>query len=1093
MKKLLFAVMALILFLSSVPALADTGEEAKDPMNSATFAELKFRSIGPALASGRIGDFAIDTKNPGRYFVAVCSGGVWRTENWGTTYEPVFDSQGSYSIGCVTLDQKNPLVVWVGTGENNSQRSVGYGDGLYKSVDGGDSWEKVGLEDSEHIAKILIDPRDSDVVYVAAQGPLWNPGGDRGLYKTTDGGKTWDLILDIDEHTGVTDIVMDPRDPDVLIAATYQRRRHIWTLIDGGPGCGIHKSVDGGATWTKLSMGLPSAQMGRIGLAISPAKPDLVYAIIEAADDASGFYRSDDSGASWEKMSKKITTSPQYYQEIVADPVDPDKVYVLDTVTSFTVDGGKTFDRFPRDHRHVDDHVLWINPDNTRHMLIGGDGGIYETWDDGKNWDFKANLPVTQFYRVCVDNDEPFYNLYGGTQDNQTIGGPSRTITRTGISNNDWFFTKGGDGFETQVDPTNPDIVYSQSQHGYLIRYDRRSGEKTDIKPQPGPNDPPNRWNWNSALLISPHSHTRLYFTCQRVYRSDDRGDSWTPISGDLTRQLDRNELEVMDRVWSINAVAKNWNTSWYGSIVFFDESPLREGLLYAGTDDGLIQVSPDGGATWRKIDTFEGVPDMCLVSCVRASLHDEDTVYASFDNHKKGDYLPYLLKSTDRGEKWRSISGNLPDRGTIYSVVEDHIRPGLLFVGTEFGVFFTIDDGENWIRLKSGIPTISVRDLDIQRRESDLVAGTFGRGFYILDDYSPLREVSSEALAQEAVIFPVKKSWMFFESARIGWGKKGSQGASFYTAENPPVGAVLTYYIKETPQTLKQQRRKEEKKTAKAGGDVFYPSWDELRAESREKDPKLLLTVRDSDGNVVRRLNGKVTKGIHRTSWDFRYPAPDPVNLSGESGGWGGPPKGPVALPGTYTVSMSMTIRGETQSLGEPQSFEIIPLGLATLPAEDKAAALAFHQKTARLQRAVLGTQRVANETQTRINHLRKAFHDTPAADAAIMDELLTIETRLKDLLVKLRGDRVVRRAEEPVSPSIRGRINTVAEGTWHCSSAPTKTHIDNYQVAADLFGPVLAEMRKIAEVDLTSVEDRLEAAGAPWTPGRMPEWVPE
>lgn len=1086
-----------LLLLSTGSVIAgkkDQGDEdakKKSPMSAGTFSGLEFRSIGPALTSGRIGDFAVDPENPAHAFVGVCCGGLWKTTNAGTTWDPVLDGEGSYSIGCVTLDTHDPLVVWCGTGENNSQRSVGYGDGLYKSVDGGNSWKKVGLENSEHIAKILIDPRDSDMVYVAAQGPLWNPGGDRGLYKTTDGGATWNLILEIDENTGVTDILMDPRDPDLLYAASYQRRRHIWTLIDGGPGSGLHKSTDAGLTWTKLDKGLPSGDMGRIGLALS-ANPDIVYALVEAADDGSGFYRSTNRGVSWEKRNDYVSTSPQYYQEIIADPVDPDKVYSLDTVTRVTTDGGKSFERLGQDHRHVDDHALWIDPAHTDHILIGGDGGIYESWDDGKNWQFKSNLPVTQFYRVCVDNDLPFYNVYGGTQDNNTLGGPSRTINRQGIINADWYVTQGGDGFEPQVDPTDPNIVYSQSQHAGIARYDRQSGERTEIQPKELPGEPINRWNWNSPLLISPHNHTRLYFASQRVYRSDDRGDSWTPISGDLTRQIDRNTLPVMDRVWSVSAVSKNWNTSWYGSIVFLDESPRVEGLIYIGTDDGLIQVSPDGGGSWRKIEKIKGVPEMSYVSTVRASLHDENTVYATFDNHKKGDFKPYVFKSLDRGKSWAPITGDLPERGTVYTLVEDHVRPGLLFAGTEFGVFFTVDDGKKWIQLKGGIPTICIRDLDIQRRENDLVAASFGRGFYILDDYSPLRKIDAAALEQEALLFPVKKGLMFFERGRLGWGDKASQGAAFYQAKNPPVGAVFSYYLKESPKTLKESRREKEKEAAKTGGPAGYPTWDELRTEDREKDPELTLTISDADGQIVRRIKGKASSGIHRVTWDFRYPAPDPVSISDDHPWWWNP-QGPVAMPGLYSVTMTMTVRGETKPLGQPQPFEIETLGLASMEAEDKAAVLAFNKKTARLQRAVLGASKVADETQQRIRLLRKAFYETPGADPSLVADLNRIETKLQDLLVIFNGDDVTSRLWEPTAPSVRGRIGSVVEDCWNRSSAPTKTQVDEYQIVAGQFAPILADLKSMAEVELPAIEQKLKAAGAPWTPGRIPVWSPE
>ncbi len=479
--------------LFPVTLLAQDDEENGDEnggrpsLDSSLLKGLEFRAIGPALTSGRIGDLAILPDHPTTWYVGVSSGGVWKTVNAGVTWNPIFDSYDSYSIGAVTVDPNDPLVVWVGTGENNSQRSVGYGDGLYKSIDGGRSFDLVGLEQSEHIAKIVVDPRDSDIVLVAAQGPLWASGGDRGLFRTSDGGTTWDLVLEIDENTGVTDLLMDPRNPDLLYAAAYQRRRHVWTLINGGPGSGIYKSLDGGVSWKKANKGLPSGEKGRIGLAMSPQSPSVLYATVEAADGKSGFFRSDDRGERWSRQSDYIATSPQYYQEIVADPHRFDRVYSLDTRTQVTEDGGKTWSRLGGEWRHVDDHALWIDPRDEDHLLIGGDGGLYETWDGGDNWDVKANLPVTQFYKVAVDNAEPFYNVYGGTQDNATQGGPSRTITQHGIRNSDWFITVGGDGFDPAVDPEDPNIVYSQWQYGGLIRFDRSTGERKALLRFPDP------------------------------------------------------------------------------------------------------------------------------------------------------------------------------------------------------------------------------------------------------------------------------------------------------------------------------------------------------------------------------------------------------------------------------------------------------------------------------------------------------------------------------------------------------------------------------------------------------------------------------
>jgi photosystem II stability/assembly factor-like uncharacterized protein len=569
--------------------------EEKDPIAKLSLSALKFRAIGPALTSGRISDFAINPNNNSEFYVATSSGGVWKTVNAGTTFKPIFDEEGSYSIGCITMDPNNTNVLWVGTGENNNQRSVAYGDGLYKSEDGGKSWKNVGLKNSEHIGKIAVDPRDSDVVYVAAYGPLWSAEGDRGLYKTTDGGKNWEAVLTIDEHTGVSEVHLDPCDPDVIYAIAHQRRRRMWTYLGGGPGSAIYKSKDAGASFSKINEGLPEGDLGRIGLAISPLDSKTIYAIVEAQRGKGGFYRSINGGASWEKQNS-YTSRGNYYQEIFCDPKDIDRVYSMDVYLQVTDDGGKTFRNLGERSKHVDNHVMWIDPDNTDYYLVGGDGGIYESFDRGKTWKFMPNLPVTQFYKVAIDYAEPFYCVYGGTQDNYSLGGPSRTTSAHGIVNSDWYTTQGGDGFESQVDPKDPNIIYAQSQYGNLVRYDKKSGEKMGIKPRERKGEKSYRWNWDAPLLISPHSHTRLYFAANKVFRSDDRGNTWTVISDDLSRQIDRNTLPVMGRVWPMDAVAKNASTSQYGNIVALDESPVQEDLLYAGTDDGLIHVTEDSG-----------------------------------------------------------------------------------------------------------------------------------------------------------------------------------------------------------------------------------------------------------------------------------------------------------------------------------------------------------------------------------------------------------------------------------------------------------------------------------------------------------------
>ncbi len=616
-------------------------EPDKSPMQSSTFNGLAFRSIGPALTSGRIVDLAVNPKNNSEYYVASASGGVWKTENAGTTFFPIFDGQVSFSIGCVTIDPNNPKIVWVGSGENNNQRVVGYGDGVYKSEDGGKSWKNVGLKKSEHIGMIAVDPTNSDIVFVAAYGPVWNSGGERGIYKTIDGGKTWNEVLNVSENTGFNEIHMDPRNSNVLYAAAHQRQRKVFTYIGGGPESALYKSVDGGVTWNKIMKGLPeNIDLGRIGLAISPVNPDHIFAMVETSDDKGGLYASTDRGASWEKRSSYFT-SGNYYQEIFCDPKDEDKIYAMDTYAKVSDDGGKTFHNLGEKSKHVDNHVIWVDPANTQHMLVGCDGGLYESYDAARNWNFKANIPVTQFYKVSLDNSFPFYYVYGGTQDNFSLGGPSRTISGNGIVNSDWFITNGGDGFESQADYVDPNIIYAESQYGGIVRYDRKSGEILSIRPIEAAGEEPYRWNWDAPLLISQHDHKRLYFASNKIFRTDDQGSTWKEISPDLSRGIDRNKLTVMGKVWSVDAVAKNGSTDHYGQVTTIAESPIDENILYAGTDDGLIHVTADGGKNWTKIDNIPGVPDRTYINEIIASAHNKNVAYAAINHHRYGNFKP--------------------------------------------------------------------------------------------------------------------------------------------------------------------------------------------------------------------------------------------------------------------------------------------------------------------------------------------------------------------------------------------------------------------------------------------------------------------
>src|SRR5580700_5603449 len=1066
-------------------------EEKKPGMNADTFAGWKFRSIGPGAESGRVMSIAVNPRNKYEFYVGVASGGVWKTVNDGTTWTPVFDKEGSYSIGWITLDPNDPAVVWVGTGESNSQRSVSYGDGIYRSDDGGKNWTNLGLKKSEHIGRVVIDPRDSKVVYVAAEGPLWGPGGDRGLYKTTDGGKNWKAVLTISENTGVVDVAIDPSNPDIVYAAAYQRRRHVFTLIDGGPESAIYKSTDAGASWNKLKSGLPTVDMGRIGLAVSPADPNVVYATIEAGDGKGGVFRSDDKGATWERKNE-FDVGAMYYAQVVSDPKNVDRIFVMNVTMRESLDGGKTLHKVEETNHHGDDHSLWIDPDDTKHWLLGSDGGMAETWDDAKNWEFKANLPTVQFYDVAVDNALPFYNVCGGTQDNFSWCGPARTRNLNGIVNSDWYVTTGGDGFHSQVDPEDANTVYSESQYGVLVRYDKPTGQELLLMPQEGKGEPPLRWNWDSPVIISPHSHTRLYFAANKLFRSDDRGDTWKAISGDLTRQIDRNKLPVMGRVWEPDAVAKNQSTSFYGNVVALAESPKKEGLIYAGTDDGLIQVTSDGGANWTKDEKFPGVPEMTYVSRLAASNFDANTVYASFENHKNEDFKPYLLKSTDAGKTWASIAGDLPENGPVLAFAEDTVNPNLLFAGTELGAFFTIDGGAHWVRLKGGLPTISVRDMVIQAREGDLVIATFGRGFYVLDDITPLRQMKAGSTEQAAAVFPVKDALLYVERHPLGGPKKGFQGDAFYTAENPPYGAVFTGYMKEKIKTKKEKRQEAEKDAVKKNQALPYPTNDELRSEGEEAKPEVYFVVYDESGASIRRVDGSAEAGFQRVAWDLRYPAPQLKKHSddGEEDFPDAADQGPLVLAGTYSVRLFKKVDGAVTEMAGPQSFKVVTEGWSGMNAADRTAQEEFLRKVTGLYRAVSGAQHTSEEVESRLKAIREALRETPAVEKQLGAVADSIEQREREIRRALRGDVEMAKRSENVPSSISQRVSSVMEGERFSLARPTQSHRDSYNIAASEFTEQLARLRALVEVDLAKLEKEMEAAGAPWTPGRVPEW---
>ncbi len=1057
---------------------------------------LALRGIGPAVMGGRIADIAVDPRRPGTWYLAVGSGGVWKTQNAGTTWRPLFDEQPSYSIGCVRLDPSNPDVVWVGTGENVSGRHVGWGDGVYKSLDGGSTWQHMALAASQHIGDIVIDPQNSDVVYVAAEGPLWSSGGERGVYKSLDGGMTWTLSLDLGADTGVTDLAIDPREPDTLYAASYQRRRRVWSFLAGGPLSGIHKSTDGGTTWRRVSSGLPKGDMGKIGLAVSPKNPDIVYATIEAKPDEKGLYRSLDRGESWQRRSDYTSggTGPHYYQELVASPHDVDQIYQMDVFLHASDDGGETMEILGDGRqKHSDNHAFWIDPANPQHLLAGTDGGLYETFDHGTTWRHFGNLPIAQFYKLALDNASPFYNILGGAQDLGTLLGPSRTTSFEGVRNQDWSIPMGADGYACAFDPELPDLIYLQWQVGHLYRYDRQTGEAIDIQPQPQPGEAPERWNWDAPVITSPHAAGRIYFGSQRLWQSDDRGDSWTAISGDLTHGENRYELEMIDQVPGVSALYDNGAMSWYATLTTLSESPLVEGLLYTGSDDGRIQVRD--GDSWRPSGPLPGVPERSFVQEVKASLYDPDTVFAALDAHKIGDFRPLLFESNDRGRSWRSLAGTpgqggLPEHTLVWSVVQDHQQKDLLFAGTEFGLYVTVDRGQHWMQLKTGIPTIALRDLEIQRRDDDLVAASFGRGFFVLDDYSPLRQLAA-ATEQDAHLFPVRDAWSYIPRVSLQAKGQPSQGSASFTAPNPPFGAVITYHLKASVEGPQAQRRKEEAALREKRDDVPFPGWDRLRDETLDREPQVLLTVRDAEGQAVRRLSGPATAGLHRLAWDLRWPAPDPIDLEEVEfrPPWVEDPQGPLVVPGTYRVEMAiLQADSSVTTLSEAQSFDVKPLPGGSLPASDATAVAAFQRKTHDLMRRAQAANGEVDEARNKLLHLQHALDATPTADPELFARLRQLRDQLDTLAVRLSGDNLRRQYDEPAAPSVLGRLGQIVFGHWDTRLPPTATQRRGLEIAGEEFSDLRQVLSQLLDTELVAFEAQLEAAGAPWTPGRKP-----
>ena len=1052
--------------------------DAKQPYDAGTVSALSFRMVGPALTSGRVADIAVHPTNKDLWYVAAASGGVWFTKNHGITFQPIFDGYGSYSIGCVELAPSNPTTVWVGSGENNNQRSVSYGDGVYKSVDGGKSFTNMGLKQSEHIGSIVIHPTNDNIIWVAAYGPLWSKGGERGVYKSTDGGKTWKRTLFVSDDTGIAEVVIDPSNPDIMYASAHQRRRHEWTYIGGGPESMVYKSTDGGETWREIATGLPKSDMGRIGLAVSPADPNWVYAIVEGRYDKGGVYLSTNKGESWTKQGG-FSTSGNYYQEIFCDPLNKRKVFAMDTYMHHTEDAGVTFKPTGESHKHVDNHVIWIDPSNTDHWLVGCDGGVYETYSHAKEWRFFDNLPITQFYKVTTDNDYPFYNIYGGTQDNNSMGGPSGTTNVSGILNTDWFITNGGDGFESATDWSNPNITYAQAQYGWLVRYDKQSGEKVPIQPMPAKGQPGYRWNWDAPLLVSKHDASTLYFAANKVFKSTNKGDDWTEISPDLTRQLDRNKVPVMGQVWSIDAVMKNASTTVYGNVVALDESPIKKGVIYAGTDDGLIQVSQNEGKDWKKIDAIPGVPAQTRVNMLTASRFNDQVVYAAFNNQRNGDFKPYLFKSSDRGTTWTSISSNLPDRGTVYCIKQDFKTPNLLFVGTEFGAYFTTDEGQHWTKL-SGLPTIAVYDLEIQERECDLVAATFGRGFYVLDNYSPLRDLTAELLNKKAHMFDTEDALLYVPADPLGLEGTGFQGHNMWASENPSFGAVFNFYLKDDIQSLKSKRQDKEKTLEKDKKDVNYPTMNELRAELQETQATCIWVISNDAGKEIKRFTTTPSKGISRITWNLRSNPTTTVN---------GGNNGFLVPAGKYSLRVYLVGDKGIDTLVSQHVFNVKALNNQTLVEKNLEVLNTFRKEVAEVSRKVSGVGEIIQEFATQLGLVETALLNYPNTDISMLREVKRLSLGLDSCKLIMYGDELLTKHEFESAPSLTGRLGMVEYMLYDNTTGVTNTHRSNLAAVKEEYVGVSSRIKQMLTL-FYGIEDRLAQVPIPYTKSRGLLW---
>ena len=1081
MKKYIIALFSFAFLLNGLNLEAQRKKSSQKKSDTISLDAFKFRNIGPAFLSGRIADIAIHPKNDNIWYVAVGSGGVWKTENSGTTWDPIFDDQVSYSTGCITIDPNNPARVWVGSGENVGGRHVGYGDGIYLSTNNGGSWKNMGLKNSEHISKIIVHPDNSNVVWVASQGPLWKKGGERGVYKTNNGGKTWKRVLGNSEWTGATDLIIDPNNPQVLFAATWDRHRTVAAYMGGGPGSGIHRSTDGGESWEKLSNGLPESNMGKIGLAISPQKSNVLYAAIELDRTKGGVYRSEDDGNSWSKMSDTVSggTGPHYYQELYASPHKFDRLYLMNVRVLTSEDGGKNFVQLKEEKKHSDNHALIFKKDDPNYLMIGTDAGIYESFDLAKNWRYIKNLPLTQFYKVAVNNAEPFYSIFGGTQDNGSVGGPSATDEREGIANKHWYKTLFADGHQSATDPVHNDIIYAETQQGGLHRIDLTSGEPVLVQPQAREGEPYERFNWDAPILVSPHKPSRLYFASYRVWKSESRGDDWEPISGDLTRNEERIKLLIMGR-------QQSWDNPWdvgamsnYNTITSLSESPLKEGVLFAGTDDGFIQITQNGGAQWTQVPVTKlGLPSRSFVNDIKADLYDSNTLYVVLDNHKEGDFNPYIYKSTDLGKTWTSISSNLPKRTLVWRIVQDHVNKNLFFAATEFGVYVSLNAGAKWQKLP-GTPTLPFRDLVIQKRENDLVAASFGRGFYVLDDYSALREMNSENLKRKGKLFAPRTAKWYVPRSNVG-----NTGADYFFSKNPTFGAVFTYHLSDDFTTQKESRKKKEKKLNEKKSNIPFPGWEALDKEEKEKEASVLLTIQDPEGNIIRKISEKAKKGSHRIAWDLKHFNPFSIPEDGKikNSGYN---YGALAIPQKYTATLYLEKNGTITQLDEPIDFNVKPIRNGVLKGTSYKDYDTYRTNMNALIKKIDFLEDVLERNENKLSALKTALRNSSIVPGEMNQKIQNIQNEIEKLKTLIEGNASKSEIGERNSPTIGTHIRVAYRGMFS-TYGPTALHKKSMALAKKMMQNIEQKILDLNTNKIIPLEQELKDQGAPYIQGQ-------